>query len=70
MSVYVTLDRDIDVSRGDYFIVLSTTEKSDHFEVDIAKLAEQQGFKGRRYIIKTSNEYVGASISEISINII
>ena len=66
MSVYVSLDRDIDVSRGDiissYF---QPQKKSDHFEVDIAWLAEQQGFKGRRYIIKTSNEYVGASISEI-----
>ena len=66
MSISLTLDSDIDISRGDMISSANQCpQDSDHFEVDLAWLSEQKGFKGRRYIIKTSNQYVGATFSDI-----
>ena len=34
-------------------------------KIDLAWLGEEEGFKGRRYLVKTNNQYVGAVFSEI-----
>ena len=48
-----------------YFFNEEFPKESDHFEIDLAWLGEEEGFKGRRYLVKTNNQYVGAVFSEI-----
>ena len=66
ISASLVLDKDVDISRGDIISSAKNFPKeSDHFEVDLAWLAEEEGFKGRRYLIKNNNQYIGAIFSEI-----
>lgn len=66
ISASLVLNKDVDVSRGDIISSMKNSPKeSDHFEIDLAWLGEEEGFKGRRYLVKTNNQYVGAVFSEI-----
>ncbi len=66
MSISLMLDQDIDISRGEVISsVISPPKESDHFEVDMAWLSDEKGFKGRRYLVKGNNQYIGASFSDI-----
>lgn len=66
ISASLVLNKDVDVSRGDIISSMKNSPKeSDHFEIDLAWLGEEEGFKGRRYLVKTTNQYVGAVFSEI-----
>lgn len=66
ISTSLVLNKDVDVSRGDIISSMKNSPKeSDHFEIDLAWLGEEEGFKGRRYLVKTNNQYVGAVFSEI-----
>ena len=49
----LVLNKDVDVSRGDIISSMKNSPKeSDHFEIDLAWLGEEEGFKGRRYLVK------------------
>tara|TARA_B100002052_G_scaffold58743_1_gene51733 strand:+ start:6760 stop:8637 length:1878 start_codon:yes stop_codon:yes gene_type:complete len=66
LSVALTLDREVDISRGELLSSIEDQPKySDHFEVDIAWLGEEKGFKGRRYLFKNNNQHIGGSFSDI-----
>ena len=66
ISASLVLNKDVDVSRGDIISSMKNSPKeSDHFEIDLAWLGEEEGYKGRRYLVKTNNQYVGAVFSEI-----
>jgi len=65
-AITLSLDRDIDVSRGD---VLSLADRpldmSDHFEATIVWMDPDPGLVGRTYDIKLSTQSATASISGI-----
>ena len=65
-AVTLTLDREIDVSRGD---VLSSgkapLETTDQFEATLAWLNEDAGLVGRSYEIKLATQWASASITGI-----
>ncbi|MDD2775826.1 MAG: sulfate adenylyltransferase subunit CysN [Gallionella sp.] len=65
-AVTITLDREVDVSRGQ---VLSSVddpiEISDQFEASILCLSEQHLVPGRPYLIKLHTAQVGVTISNI-----
>ena len=49
-AVTITLDRDIDVSRGDVIVAAAEPcEVSDQFEVTLVWMDQEQGFVGRSY---------------------
>ena len=65
-SLTVTLDREIDCSRGSVIVGIdNTTELADKFEVELVWMDEDPGHQGRSYLFKSSVTTVGASISDI-----
>ncbi|MEM6461862.1 MAG: sulfate adenylyltransferase subunit CysN [Pseudomonadota bacterium] len=65
-SVTLTLDREVDVSRGDVLVeAKDPCEISDQFEANIVWMDKESGFHGRTYWLKTGATTVNASISEI-----
>ena len=65
-SITLTLDREIDISRGD---VIASQEVpldiSDQFEVEIVWLNEYSGYSGRSYLMKLGRSIVNAQITNI-----
>ena len=65
-SLTVTLDRQIDCSRGSVLVDIdSPAELADSFEAQLVWMDEDQGHQGRSYLLKSSITTVGASISDI-----
>jgi bifunctional enzyme CysN/CysC len=65
-SVSITLNEEIDVSRGDVLCKDdSPIEVSNIFSVNLAWLSEAEGYKGRNYIAKIGTQQISCQISEI-----
>jgi len=65
-SVSITLNEEIDVSRGDVLCKDdSPIEVSNIFSVNLAWLSEAEGYKGRSYIAKIGTQQISCQISEI-----
>ncbi len=65
-AVTITLDRDIDVSRGDVLVVAdSPCEVSDQFAVTMVWMDQEEGFVGRSYWLLIGTTRVGATITDI-----
>jgi bifunctional enzyme CysN/CysC len=69
-SVTVTLDRELDVGRGD---VIASAEAppdvADQFEATVIWLHEQPLLQGRDYLLKLATQTVGATVSPIKYKI-
>jgi len=65
-AVTVTLDREVDCSRGDVIAsAKSPSEVADQFEVNIVWMDQEVGHHGRAYWLKTSTSRVNATVSDI-----
>jgi bifunctional enzyme CysN/CysC len=65
-SVTLTLDKEIDISRGDYIVTAdSPCEVSDQFEADLVWMGSDQGFVGRTYVLLIGAMRVNATITDI-----
>jgi len=65
-AVTITLDREIDASRGDVISASQTPlETTDQFEAIIVWMNEEAGLTGRSYDIKLATQWASASITAI-----
>ena len=65
-SVTLTLDREVDVSRGDMVVTAAApAEVADQFETTIVWMGEEPLLAGRPYWLKHSTRTVSATITEI-----
>ena len=65
-AVTLTLDREIDLSRGDLIVSADTPcEVSDQFEAELVWMDNEPGYVGRRYILQLGTSQANASLSEI-----
>lgn len=65
-SVSITLDAEIDISRGDVLCKDDMPiEVSNIFDVNLAWLSEAETFKGRNYIAKIGTQKISCQISNI-----
>ena len=65
-AVTISLDRDIEVSRGDVLTrVDEPCEVSDQFEVSMIWMDRGPGFIGRSYLMKIGTKQVNATITDI-----
>ena len=65
-AVTITLDREVDASRGDVFVPGdSPCEISDQFEVNLVWMDQEPGYLGRSYFLKMGTTAVNAQISDI-----
>ena len=69
-AVTVTLDREIDASRGDVITKSQTPlEMTDQFEATIVWMHDDAGLTGRTYDLKLATQWVSCSISNIKYGI-
>lgn len=65
-AVTLTLDREIDLSRGDLIVSAdSPCEVSDQFEAELVWMDNETGYVGRQYILQLGTSKANASLSEI-----
>lgn len=65
-SVTLTLDREVDVSRGDVIVsAQSPCEVSDQFDASIVWMDGEHGFVGRSYWLMIGSNRVNATITDI-----
>jgi sulfate adenylyltransferase subunit 1 len=64
-SAGVVLDRQLDVSRGDWIVAPGTLRESTRFEATLAWLDTEAAQLGRRYLVRHGNRWVQARISAI-----
>jgi len=65
-SVTLTLDREIDLSRGDLIVAADAPcEVSNQFEAELVWMDKEPGYIGRRYILQLGTNNANASLSEI-----
>lgn len=65
-AVTLTLDREVDVSRGDVIAdATNPCEVSDQFQVDLVWMDHEPGFLGRSYWLKIGTAAVSAQITHI-----
>tara|TARA_R110002072_G_scaffold89232_4_gene199947 strand:+ start:73694 stop:75580 length:1887 start_codon:yes stop_codon:yes gene_type:complete len=65
-AVTITLDREIDVSRGDVIVAADNPcEVSDQFETTLVWMDQEEGFIGRSYWLLIGGARVNATITEI-----
>ena len=65
-SVTITLDREVDASRGDVIVAADAPcEVSDQFEIQLVWMDQEQGYLGRSYWMKIGNQLVNAQITSI-----
>ncbi|MBX3575932.1 MAG: sulfate adenylyltransferase subunit CysN [Rhizobiaceae bacterium] len=65
-AVTLTLDREVDVSRGDVLVASrSPCETTDQFEAKIVWMDREQGYAGRTYWLKSGAATVNATLSEV-----
>lgn len=66
-AVTLTLDREIDISRGDVLsLAQQPLETTDSFEATVVWLSEEAGLPGRTYDLKLASQWSSASITSIS----
>ena len=69
-AITITLDREIDVSRGDVIVAeKDPCEISDQFEVQLVWMAQEPGYLGRSYWLKLGTNLVNAQITDIKYKI-
>lgn len=69
-AVTITLDREIDASRGDVIVAAENPcEVSDQFEVQLVWMDQEPGFIGRSYWLKLGTQRVSAQITDIKYKI-
>ena len=65
-AVTLTLDREIDLSRGDLIVSAEAPcEVSDQFKAELVWMDNEPGYVGRRYILQLGTSKANASLSEI-----
>ncbi len=65
-AVTVTLDREVDCSRGDMIVAAkSPVEVADQFEVNLVWMDQEPGHHGRAYWLKTGTTRVNANLTDI-----
>lgn len=65
-SITLTLDREIDLSRGDVIVSADAPcEVSDQFEAELVWLDNEPGYIGRLYALQLGTSQVNASLSDI-----
>ncbi|BBP00779.1 sulfate adenylyltransferase subunit 1 [Sulfuriferula nivalis] len=65
-AVTLTLDKEIDASRGDVMtLVQKPLEMTDQFEATIVWMNEEEGLIGRNYDLKLATQWASASITSI-----
>ena len=65
-AVTLTLNKEIDVSRGDVFVKANQPcEVSDQFDCNLVWLDEEEGYIGRAYWLMLGTQRVNATLSEI-----
>jgi bifunctional enzyme CysN/CysC len=65
-AVTITLDREVDVSRGDVIVASdSPSEVSDQFDTSLVWMDQEQGYVGRSYWALFGTTRVNATISDI-----
>ncbi len=65
-AVTVTLDREIDLSRGDLIVSAEAPcDKSGQFEADLVWMDNEAGYIGRRYVFQLGTMQANASLSDI-----
>ena len=65
-AVTITLDKEIDASRGDVFVAAQQPcEVSDQFDCNLVWLDQEEGYIGRSYWLLLGSVRVNATISEI-----
>ena len=65
-AVTITLDREIDCSRGDLLVsARKPSEVADQFEVKLVWMDQESGHNGRAYWLKTGTIRINATITDI-----
>ncbi len=65
-AVTITLDREVDISRGDVIVAgQDPCETSDQFETKLVWMDQEEGFIGRSYRMKIGAATVNATLSDI-----
>ncbi len=65
-AVTVTLEDEIDVSRGDLLCgVDGPAEQSDQFAAHVLWMSDEEMFPGRQYILKANNQQTPATVSDL-----
>ncbi len=66
MAVTVTLEDEIDISRGDVICAgAAPAEQTDQFAAHLLWMAEEKLYPGRQYLLKTANRIVPATVTEL-----
>ena len=66
MAVTVTLNDEIDISRGDVICAgKAPAEQTDQFAAHVLWMEEDKLFPGRQYLLKTANRIVPATVTEL-----
>lgn len=69
-AVTLVLEDELDISRGDVICHSdSPAEQSDQFAAHVVWMSQHQLFPGRQYLIKTDNNTVSGSITELKFKI-
>jgi bifunctional enzyme CysN/CysC len=69
-AVTITLDREIDASRGDVIVAAdSPCEVSDQFEVQLVWMDQEPGYIGRSYWLKIGTNQISGQITDIKYKI-
>jgi bifunctional enzyme CysN/CysC len=65
-AVTLTLDREIDVSRGDVLTLAGQPlDTTDHFEATLVWMHEEAGLVGRSYDLKLATQWTGAQLTTL-----
>ena len=65
-AVTLTLDREIDLSRGDFIVAADAPcEVSDQFEAELVWMDNEPGYVGRRYSFQLGTSHANASLTDI-----
>ncbi len=69
-SVVLTLDKEIDISRGDVIVTAeSPSQVSDQFDITMLWMVEAPLLPGRPYLIKIGTQYAQATVTSIKYRI-
>ncbi len=66
MAVTVTLEDEIDISRGDVICAgKAPAEQTDQFAAHLLWMSEEELYPGRQYLLKTANRMVPVTVTEL-----
>lgn len=66
MAVTVTLEDEIDISRGDILCAgKAPAEQTDQFAAHLLWMGEEKLYPGRQYLLKTANRIVSATVTDL-----